>query len=198
MEGLPGLEVQPVNNRHLRYSMDEVLHLHQGHFMNLSPRRRHDKRKELDVEEVENTHQERNTPDRSGSPMNSRDTDSGTGSPTIARRTRPTKSLCPGSSQAKSRNNKKINLQRLKIRTMVLSGTSDQRSRLQPYYTAVRTRFESNIGERSGISLRRNPHRRRAKRRRRTRISTRRFTMELIKRSSRWPALQRANWSNRD
>ncbi|KAH1344223.1 hypothetical protein KXX33_003351 [Aspergillus fumigatus] len=31
--------------------MDEVLHLHQGHFMNLSPRRRHDKRKELDVEE---------------------------------------------------------------------------------------------------------------------------------------------------
>lgn len=95
MEGLPGLEVQPVNNRHLRYSMDEVLHLHQGHFMNLSPRRRHDKRKELDVEEVENTHQERNTPDRSGSPMNSRDTDSGTGSPTIARRTRPTKLPLP-------------------------------------------------------------------------------------------------------
>lgn len=176
MEGLPGLEVQPVNNRHLRYSMDEVLHLHQGHFMNLSPRRRHDKRKELDVEEVENTHQERNTPDRSGSPMNSRDTDSGTGSPTIARRTRPTKLPLPRELASKVKEQQKD----------------------QPYYTAVRTRFESNIGERSGISLRRNPHRRRAKRRRRTRISTRRFTMELIKRSSRWPALQRANWSNRD
>ncbi|KAG2010981.1 hypothetical protein GB937_007296 [Aspergillus fischeri] len=87
--------------------MDELLHLHQGHFMNLSPRRRHGKREELDVEEVENTQQERNTSDRGGSPMKSRNSDSGTGTPTIVRRTRPTKLPLPRDLASKAKEQQK-------------------------------------------------------------------------------------------
>ncbi|RHZ55073.1 putative NTP binding protein [Aspergillus thermomutatus] len=87
--------------------MDELLHLHQGHLLNLSPRKRHDKREELDVEAVENTLQEGNTSDLGESPTNSRNSDSGTGTPTILRRARPTKLPLPRDLASKSKEQQK-------------------------------------------------------------------------------------------
>ncbi|RHZ64038.1 hypothetical protein CDV55_103804 [Aspergillus turcosus] len=87
--------------------MDELLHLHQGHLSNLSPRQRQDKRQELDAEAVENTLQEGNTSDLGGSSMNSTNSDSGTGAPTILRRTRQTKLPLPRDLASKSKEQQK-------------------------------------------------------------------------------------------